>query len=279
MSSLFNYNTLKVSLNRETRTLEVTLNRPHAENALSTEMLFELETLFAWTSSHLEINSILINSSTAYFSPGWDKKELEKMNDERIQKLMERLQKLVYSQFFLPQTIIIDLGEGAKGAAAELAIGADIRLAKNNADIQFDHLRRGFIPACGGIGFLSAIVSPTFARKWNLSTLPINEQELLASGFVAELYSDKQVVDSYLMAIASQAPVARIQAKRSLLDTILPQLDRARSFEKDYAIAGMCTGDWRKALWAERDDLTPNFTSAKELASQLQKERENPISQ
>lgn len=278
MSSLFNYNTLKVALNRETRTLEVTLNRPHAENAFCTEMIFELETLFAWTTSHLEIHSILINSSTSYFSPGWDRKELEKMNDERIQKLMERLQKLVYIQFFLPQTVIIDLGDGARGAAAEFAIGADIRLAKNNTDIQFDHIRKGLIPACGGVGFLSAVVPPSFARRWSLSTLPLSENDMLASGFIAELYSEKQTINSYLQAIASQAPVARIQTKRSLLDTILPALDRARNFEKDYAIAGMCMGDWRKALWAERDDLHPEFTSAKEMASMLQKEREDTVS-
>ncbi len=277
MSSLFNYNTLKVSLNRETRNLTVTLNRQHAANAFCTEMIFELETLFAWATSHLEIHSILINSSSPIFSPGWDKKELEKMNDERIQKLMDRLQKLVYIQFFLPQTIVIDLGEGAYGAAAEFAIGADIRLARNNADIQFNHARKGFIPASGGVGFLSAVVPPAFARKWNLTTLPIGESDLTASGFI-EIYNDHQIIESYLQAIASQAPIARIQTKRSLLDSILPLLDRARNFEKDYAIAGMCMGDWRKALWAERDDLKPEFTGAKELATILKNEREQPTS-
>lgn len=278
MSSLFNYNTLKVSLNRDTRSLNVTLNRPHAKNAINSEMIFELETLFAWATSHLEINSILINSSTSLFSVGWDKIELERMNDERIQKLMERLQKLVYVQFFLPQTVIIDLGDGAHGAAAEFAIGADIRLIRNSGDLQFNHARKGFIAASGGIGFLSAVVPPSFARKWQLSTLPISEADIVASGF-ADLYSDNQQVEAYLQAIAAQAPIARIQTKRSLLDTILPQLERARNFEKDYAIAGMCMGDWRKALWAERDDLTPEFTGAKELAAVLKKEREQPLSQ
>ena len=45
MASLFNYNTLKVSLKKETRTLVVELNRPENQNAINTEMIFELEGL------------------------------------------------------------------------------------------------------------------------------------------------------------------------------------------------------------------------------------------
>ncbi len=278
MASIFNYNTLLVELQKETRTICVTLNRPEAENSFNSEMIFELETLFSWIASHMEINSVLIKSSTDFFSTGWDRRELSKMTDEKIQRLMDRLQKVIYSMFFLPQTIMIDLGTGARGIAAEFAVGADLRFCKETAEIQFDHLRKGLIPACGGIGFLSAVVSPALARKWTLTSLPISENDLSSSGFISEQYRENEIIENYLEVIAEQAPVARIQAKRSLLDSILPQIEKARESEKDYAIAGMCMGDWRKAVWAERDDLKPEFTSAKELSSMLKRERENQMS-
>ncbi|MCK5882312.1 MAG: enoyl-CoA hydratase/isomerase family protein [Bacteriovoracaceae bacterium] len=278
MASIFNYNTLLVDLQKETRTVTVTLNRPEAENSFSSEMIFELETLFSWVASHMEINSVLLKSSTDFFSTGWDRRELSKMTDEKIQRLMDRLQKIIYSMFFLPQTVLIDMGTGARGIAAEFSVGADLRFARENAVVQFDHLRKGLIPACGGIGFLGAIVPPAMARKWTMTSLPLSENDMTSTGFISELYRETEIIERYLEAISEQAPIARIQAKRSMLDTILPQIEKARESEKDYALAGMSMGDWRKAVWAERDDLKPEFTSAKELSSALKKERENQMS-
>lgn len=281
MASLFNYNTLNVDLLKETKTLKITLNRPEAENSFNTEMIFELETLFTWSATKLEINSILITSSTEYFSKGWDRRELVGATDQKVQRLMKKVQKLVYVMYFLPQTIIMDLKDGASGVGAEFALGADIRLAADNAHIEFGHLREGLVPACGGIGFLASVVPKATARKWILSSLPLSEMELLTSGYISEIYdtNDSSTAEKYLTAISKQAPVARIQAKRSLLDTVLADFDAAKEFEFDYAVAGMSMGDWRKSLNAAREDKAPEYTSARELSAMLQKERENTVSQ
>ena len=70
MQTLFNYTTLSTRLEKTTRTLFVTLNRPDWNNAFRLEMLFEFESLLAWCTTRVEINSIFIDSSTATFSTG-----------------------------------------------------------------------------------------------------------------------------------------------------------------------------------------------------------------
>ena len=70
MQTLFNYTTISTRLEKTTRTLFVTLNRPDWNNAFRLEMLFELESLLAWCTTRVEINSIFIDSSTPYFSTG-----------------------------------------------------------------------------------------------------------------------------------------------------------------------------------------------------------------
>ena len=186
MISLFNYNTLEAGLNMDTRSMTVRLNRPAQEHAINREMLFELEGLFAWAAEHLEVKSIHLSSTLSsenLFCSGWDKEELRKLDKDKMAEQFQKLQKLIYSFFFLPQTIIIDLKNGARGIGSELSIGADLRVMNENGELHFDHLNRGLVPSCGGIGFLSEIVGQTNARNWILSGEAIECHELKRTGF------------------------------------------------------------------------------------------------
>ena len=275
MASLFNYNTLNVSLDSQTRSLTIELNRPDTNNSINSEMIFELESMFAWAGSHLEINSILLTSSTDVFCSGLDKNELANCSDEKLQRNLSKIQKLIYSFYFLPQTIIVDLKNGASGIGAEFSLGADIRISNSNAELSFDHLNNGFVPHCGGVGFLNALVGNSIARQWIMSSLPVKASTLKQQSYLLETYSENsnELRSTLLTAISKQAPVARIQAKRSLLDSILPELDRALDYEKTFALSGMCTKDWKKIVCAENSSEV-EFTSARDLAMRLKEEKQ-----
>lgn len=268
MKSLFNYNTLNVSLEKKTRSLLVSLNRRSRNNALNLEMVFELETVLSWATGHLEISSILLRGEGEIFSEGIDLDELAKMDKARLLKLQHRIQKLTLALFYLPQTVIIDLKKGAGNMAAELAIGADIRLAHRQTKLQFNHVEQGLTPACGGIGPLSMVVPLSFARKWILGALPVDNEELSDSGFIANFYKDSdhgKIINRYLHTINKQSPVARIQAKRGLLEAILPELERAREYEKTFASGNACTDDWKEFIKAQKTDQPPQFSSPLEI--------------
>ena len=85
MNSLFNYNTLKVRLEKTTRTLFITLNNDLNENSLTMESLFELESILAWCTTRVEIHSIFLQSSTDFFSRGYNQKLLKKLTIEKLQ--------------------------------------------------------------------------------------------------------------------------------------------------------------------------------------------------
>lgn len=279
VANLFNYNTLNISLLTQTKSLVIELDRKDSDtNSINTEMLFELETIFSWASNHVEIHSIIITSSKDIFSDGIDKSEIENMNDERIQKILLKLQNIIYSMFLLPQTVILDIKGGAYGCAAEFSIGADIRIADNSTEIIFNHLENAFIPMCGGIGFLSAVVSQSYARNWIYTGIAISEQQLLSSGYIYSVYEKTSAklhneILKIAQAIAKQAPIARMQTKRSLVEPILKLLNNTVEFEKNFAFAGMCTGDWKKKLASEKKGVLPQFTSPKDLALKLKKDK------
>ncbi|WP_372652066.1 enoyl-CoA hydratase/isomerase family protein [Halobacteriovorax sp.] len=273
--SLFSYNTLSVELSKETRSISIKLNRPEVQNAINTEMIFELETLFTWISTHLEIKSIYLSGTGDYFCKGLDDKEFSTWTEEKRQKNFEKLQKLIYSMFFLPQTIIADLKKGCAGLGLELAMGADIRVSHKETEVEFNHLSKGIVPSCGGISFTSAVTNNSTARQWLLLSKKLNATDLVTHHITVESYDDFSPIQNFLKTINSQPDVARIQAKRSLLEPILKNLDQGLEWEKKFSIAGMCTNDWKEIAIHGEDAET---VSAKELSSRLKRERAEQMS-
>ncbi|CAN0018706.1 unnamed protein product [Chrysoparadoxa australica] len=265
----FNYNTLNVTLQKETRSVEIELNRPEKGNAINVEMLFELESLFSWLTGHLEVNAVLLKGSGEKFCTGFDSDELKIMSEEKLKKYMVRFQKVVSGMLYLPQTVVCDLGGGAEGMGIELALGADIRVGSNSGQTNFNNLDKGWVPCCGGIGLLSIWVGNANARAWTLSSQSVNHNDLVNKGLFLSTYegTGNNTTEAILKNISAQAPIARIQAKRSLLESILPEVQRTFEFESIFSFASIKTGDWNK-------DEEANFTQARDLARELKKSKQ-----
>ncbi len=275
MSSLFNYSTLQVSLEKETKTLKILLNRPENRHAINTEMIFELESVFAWATNKIEIDSIYISSTKCIdhtvdlFSCGIDHTQFHRFNQEKFQKLLSRIRKIIFACFHLPQTIIIDYKDGAEGIAAELGIGADIRLASDQTKLNFNHLNLGHTPLCGGIAYLSKIVPSATAKSWLLSASDISISSLQGSGYISELHSQEnrsQKITSLLKNINAQAPVQRIQCKNALNMPILQELRDNALIEDKTANSSLATADWHEGILAKLQNRDPEFMSTKSFA-------------
>jgi enoyl-CoA hydratase/carnithine racemase len=275
MTSFFNYNTLRVQLDSSTKSVDLKFLRP----SFNLETLFELETFFNWLATHVEINSVVISNTNKYFSTGFDSEEMQHFTPEKLHETLLRFQKLSLSMFFLPQTIIMDLKGGALGLAAEFTLGADLRLANQSADITFNHLHQGLISSSGGIGLLAALVGNNLARNWNLSSTPIPIETLENSGFLFQTYRENNFDTSSLCeSIALQSPISRIQTKRALLDSLLPEFERIERNEKEFTLAGITVLDWKTYLDSLKRDERPTFFSPLELAREISEKRKQQTS-
>lgn len=264
----FNYNTLNVSLCSKTRSVKVDLNRPDFQNQINIEMLFELESLFGWLTSHLEVNAVVLSGSGEYFCAGFDQDELKIMSEEKLQKYLIRFQKIIAGMLALPQTIICDLKNGASGMGLELSSGADIRFIDNDGKIEFSALKDGWVPCSGGVGLLSFWVGHARARAWTLCSSQVEAQEVIDSGLCLSSYQideRDEFLESTLTNIASQAAVARIQTKRSFLESIMPELSRSFEYETIFSFAALKTQDWKK----EQEE----FIAARDMAALLKESK------
>lgn len=245
MNSIFNYQTLAVCLDRDTRTLIITFNKEY----LSFEVLFELESILAWTTNKIEIKSILLNSSHPHFCNGHELNSLRNMSREKLEKFSKKLQKINYSLQCMSQTVICDLGLGAKNIGVELAMACDIRLAESECKIELNHTKIGLIPCSGGIAILSKIIGSAHAKNWILSGIPINENQIIQSGFVFKSYfkaNREQDCQEILSGICTQSEVGRIQTKLGLSENNREHIEVFNQFENRLASAAMISEDWKE---------------------------------
>ncbi|MCO4793013.1 MAG: enoyl-CoA hydratase/isomerase family protein [Bacteriovoracaceae bacterium] len=272
MNPFNQYNTLEVSLNPENRSLTTTLCFDPSSPYFTLEMVVELENLVKWLTTKVEINSVLFKSNCLDFGTGLNLADWESRGEKKLLQVYQRFQRLVYGMFFLPQTIIVDYGNKARGVGAEFGLSADLRLCRNGASIDFSRIDDGLVPMAGGVGFLSCLIGKARAKAWLLSPFPPSKVALLESGFITETYADgESPAFRYLDAIAGQSPMARIQTKSSQLQSMLPELDRAKEYEEGYASGCMGFGDWREAIQSEKLNRKPTFKSPKEVRSEIKR--------
>jgi enoyl-CoA hydratase/carnithine racemase len=249
MQSIFNYNTLNATLERKTRTLYIELES-NDTNAMSMEMLFELESLLAWTSNKVDIHSILFKSKKGLFSSGHNPNILKEQTQIQIEKMTEKLQKLVQALLHLPQTVVFDLGLGASNIGAELSVGADIRIAHHNCAVNFNHTSLGLVASSCGMSAFSIIIGQANARNFLLTGKTIPYNHLINSGFVFETYEKEtreDVTNDLLMSIHNQAPVQRIQTKFGIFENIRESFEHSMKIEKQISKAALMSQDWKNS--------------------------------
>lgn len=254
---IFSYNTIATTLVTDSKSLEIKFRKKF----INLETLFELESILAWTASHPEVQSLYITVYGDHFIQGIDPEELKTMPEDKLKKILHKLSTISQSLFCLPQTIVMDLKNGTRGIGVELALAADIRLAKENAVFSFDHLAQGLTPACGIFSFLAPYLNQNVARSLILSGKEFNVSVMNTLGGWCDTDIDAQ---SLLKQIFAQAPVARMQAKRGLLGSnFTTDVNTKIEVEQQIFNASVRTGDYTQ---------TQAFMSHSEFKEKLQQE-------
>lgn len=236
---IFNYNSMATTLLTDTKSLEIKFRSKY----INSEMLFELESMIAWSAAHHEVQSLFITCYGDHFLQGLDPEELRQMSAEKIKKTFAKISTIAQSLMCLPQTVVIDIRGGARGVGIELALAADIRLAKKEAEFCMDYLNQGLTPACGLFSFLGTYLNQNILRSLLLSGRNFNLEIFQNLGGYCETDINQKVI---LAQIFAQAPVARIQAKRGLLGNTFNAGSSRIEEEKQIFNAVAVTGDYTK---------------------------------
>jgi enoyl-CoA hydratase len=135
----------------------ITIDRPHARNAISLETMDQLDEALDGADGALAL--VIKGAGDKAFVSGGDLKELAAIRTEADAAAMAwRMRAICDRIAAFPGPVLAALNGHALGGGAEVAVSADIRLAADDTRIGFNQVTLAIMPAWGGAERLAALV-------------------------------------------------------------------------------------------------------------------------
>lgn len=193
----------------------IILNKPQRMNALSTQMVEELEKLIDEIERDKEIRVIILAGGDKFFCAGADLKE------EKPPDYLKKLRRLFYKIENGEKPVIAAINGIAYGGGLELALVCDLRLASDSARLGMPEIKIGTIPSAGGTQRLPRTIGITKAKEVVLSGNPINGNEAYRIGLVNKVVSVNSLLDEAkkMALVLSERPPLALKMARSAINT------------------------------------------------------------
>ena len=151
--------THEVGVQVDGRAAIITIDRPHARNAIGLGTISELEAALLEVSEAQVGVVVLIGAGDRAFVSGGDLKEFEALRTQpEAERMARRMRAILDRVARMPMPVIAALNGHAFGGGAEVAVAADIRVAADDIRIGFTQSALGIMPAWGGAERLTDLV-------------------------------------------------------------------------------------------------------------------------
>lgn len=172
-----------------------TLNRPSKLNAITAQMLADLEhcldTLLEREASLL----VIAGRGDRAFSAGTDVQELQQLSDDEQIKKCDRARNLFVRLSRAPIISVAAINGLAYGGGLELAMSCTLRVATRSAAFSLPEIKLGLLPAYGGTQMLPAIVGHARALEMLLTGRIISAEEALSIGLIHRISEDDAPIE------------------------------------------------------------------------------------
>jgi len=238
----------------------VTLNRPHADNAITTELAAQLieilETLAARSSVRV---AIITGAGDRAFSVGGDLRQRKAMTKEEWLRQRQVFDRVLYTLRQLSRPIIAAVHGMAYGGGCEIAISTDFIIASDDAVFGQPEAMVGLSAGGGSPVFLPRVLPPGKATQMLMTGEPITAQEAHRLGMVNEIYPKAELMDAVVHiaeSIAKNSPTAVQSVKRAVLMGIGEPTEQA--------VAIMMEAHWRSVVHSDRVEGIKAFNEDRE---------------
>lgn len=206
----------KILLRKEGQIAILSVDRPEALNALSRELIDEMDVLVEEIRSDRELRCLILHSEKN-FAAGADIKKMVECDEEEAKAFIFSPTYNKIADLSIP---VIAAVEGyALGGGMELAMTADIRIAGEGAKMGFPEITLGIIPGAGGTIRVPRIIGEAKAKELIFTGDVITAQKAEAMGLVNRVVPDDQVfAEAKKLAekLCRRAPVAMAMAKATI---------------------------------------------------------------
>ena len=237
-----------VEYSSDARVAVITLNRPHADNAITTEMGARLTEILESIAVRPALRVVILTGAgDRAFSVGSDLRQRKSMTKEDWLRQRQDFDRTLYTMRQLRKPIFAAVNGIAYGGGSELAQSTDFIIASENATFGQPEAMIGLAAGGGSPVFLPRVLPPGKALQMLLTGDPITAQEAHRLGMVNELHPQAELMDAahrIAAKIASNSPTA-VQAVKGAV-----RMGEGQPVEQ--AIAIMMSAHWRSAVHPDR---------------------------
>jgi enoyl-CoA hydratase len=238
----------------------ITLNRPHADNAITTEMGARLTEIVETIAVRPAVRVVILTGAgERAFSVGSDLRQRKDMTKEDWLRQRQEFDRTLYTVRQLRKPILAAVNGTAYGGGCELAQSTDFIIASENATFGQPEAMLGLAAGGGSPALLPRLLPPGKALQMLMTGDPITAQEAHRLGMVNELHPRDELLDAarrIAEKIASNSPTAVQAVKRAV------QLGEGQPTEQ--AVAIMMDMHWRSAVHPDRIEGIGAFNEGRE---------------
>lgn len=238
----------------------ITLNRPHADNAITTELAAQLIEVLETIAARISVRvAIITGAGDRAFSVGGDLYQRKNMTQEQWLRQRQVFDRVLYTLRQLRRPIIAAVHGMAYGGGCEIAISTDFIIASDDAVFGQPEAMVGLSAGGGSPVFLPRVLPPGMAMQMLMTGDPLSAQEAHRLGMVNETHPRTELMTAVLSIaekIANNSPTAVQSVKRAV------QMGQGEPVEQ--AVAIMMDEHWRSVVHPDRVEGILAFTEDRE---------------
>jgi enoyl-CoA hydratase/carnithine racemase len=234
----------------------LTVERPHARNAIALATMDELDgALDEIADSDASVLVVTGGGDRAFISGG-DLKDLDRLRTlGEAEAMAVRMRGVLDRLAGLSMPVVAALNGHALGGGAEVAVAADIRIAADDVRIGFTQSTLGIMPAWGGVERLADLVGPSRAMLLLTSGRAVDAARAEEIGLVDEVVERARFEEGWrtLAASIASAPPNVVRSIKSVLAAVRPAIHPTtrRDAVRAFAELWVAPDHWRLAEEAD----------------------------
>lgn len=249
----------------------VTLNRPERLNALTREMVAELNATLERLARDPECRAVVLTGAGRGFCAGQDLQAANARNREGRSGVVEKL--FWQEQFVgmgarlraMPQLVVAAVNGPAVGAGMAIALSADVRLLAPSARFLIGAVRIGLSSGESGLSYLlPRLIGAGRAFDIMLTGRPVEAEEAERVGLALRIVAADQLLaeaTTYAQAVLANSPFAVRHTKRLMWDNLdAASYAAAVELENRTQILATMTQDYAEATAAFMEKRPPSFS-------------------
>jgi 2-(1,2-epoxy-1,2-dihydrophenyl)acetyl-CoA isomerase len=251
-----------VETSREGGVLTITLNRPDAYNAFTTEMHAALHAALEEAAAE-DVRAVVVTGAGRGFCAGQDLTEFRELDRDVGDHLEATYHPNVRAMRALEKPVIAAVNGAAAGAGLSLACVCDYRIAADSAAFVPGFVGIGLVPDSGGSYFIARLLGPARAFSWMTTNRRLTAAEAQAWGLVDEVVAADGLLAraAALAAAYAAAPTRGIGLTKRLFDRAwTATLEEQLALEAELQNEATRTADFGEGVAAFLEKRPPRFT-------------------